>query len=272
MGAWPMAMNSSLTSVGTFALDDRGPLEGEDESEPVNPGVGSPKPVESAIKRGRAVEAKRPSSDDRRLTRSGLARLAFRRALRALERGDISHARGTLEEALRLDAEFADAWLVTASLELGRGRLEAARHAYRAVLKIRKDDVHAANGLGLIEFRSGSVLYAERLFRQILERGDSSEVRNNLGATLLAQGRIAEAKAEFERVVAVEPSLVESSLNLAVCHERAQETREAADAYRRFIRGGGRLDDPRLQTLRPHIHALVSERAASEEAPSTPMQ
>ena len=95
----------------------------------------------------------------------------------------------------------------------------------------------------------------------------SAELRNNLGVALLAQGRIAEARSEFEAVQREQPALTEASLNLAVCLDRAGETQAAAAAYRAYVRGGGRLDDPRLRGIRPRIDAILvrSPQTAAEQ-------
>lgn len=239
-------MQQERIDIGTFALEGTTPADEDAET-----------------KRGVAAKADSPTPSQPRLTRKGLARLAFRHALRAIERGEVTPALRALDEASQLDESLADAWLVRGTLEFGRGRVERAREAFRKVLSTRPDDPHASNSLGLIALRRGDALRAEALFRQILARGSSEEARNNLGVALLAQGRIAEARAQFAQVMRDAPTMVEASLNAAVCHDRSGEPRLAADAYRTFVRSGGRLDDPRVGALRSRIDAILAQPVAT---------
>ena len=238
---------------------------GLEEAALEGPALGPASPEQDAMRKARRLAA--ASSVPQKLTRRGLARLAFCRAIKDLDSGELTMARASLDEARKLDEHFADAWLLRASLALGRGRLEEARRAFKKVVQIRPMDPYARNGLGLVALRRGSFLYAEESFRALMDSKPSAELRNNLGVALLAQGRIAEARSEFEAVQREQPALTEASLNLAVCLDRAGETQAAAAAYRAYVRGGGRLDDPRLRGIRPRIDAILvrSPQTAAEQ-------
>ena len=155
-------------------------------------------------------------------------------------------------------------WLLRGSIDYGRNRFEAASAAFERVRKLRPRDGHATNAFGLVALQRGAPIRAEALFQGLLEVEERAETRNNLGAALLAQGRIDEARANFERALEARPSLEIASLNLAVCLERAGETSAAADSYRRYVASGGDLNTRNVRALRGRIQRLLHGRKTGE--------
>ena len=76
----------------------------------------------------------------------------------------------------------------------------------------------------------------ERKWRQVVDAGGIPEARFNLGVTLAAQGKTAEARAEYERALAEKPTLRQAAVNAAVLVEREGDVRAAAAAYARILR------------------------------------
>jgi tetratricopeptide (TPR) repeat protein len=71
----------------------------------------------------------------------------------------------------------------------------------------------------------------ERRWRAALEAAETPEARYNLGVALEAQGRLDEARAEYERARAAKPSLRQAAVNLGVLLEKTGDARSAQLAY-----------------------------------------
>lgn len=76
----------------------------------------------------------------------------------------------------------------------------------------------------------------ERKLRNALDAADFAEGHFDLGVALERQGKLADARAEYERALALKPSLYEAAVNLAVLREREGDTGGAAAAYAAAIR------------------------------------
>jgi len=64
---------------------------------------------------------------------------------------------------------------------------------------------------------------------------DEAVQRNNLGASLLQQGKIDEAVAEFQKAVALDPKYTAAYLNLSYAYDRQGRTEEATAQYQKVI-------------------------------------
>ena len=64
---------------------------------------------------------------------------------------------------------------------------------------------------------------------------DEAVQRNNLGASLLQQGKVDEAVAEFQKAVALDPKYTAAHLNLGYAYDRRVQTEEAMAQYQKVI-------------------------------------
>jgi Flp pilus assembly protein TadD len=71
----------------------------------------------------------------------------------------------------------------------------------------------------------------ERRWREVLGAADVPEAHFNLGVVLEAQGRLDEARAEYERARALKPSLRQAAVNLGVLLEKAGDPHGAQAVY-----------------------------------------
>ncbi|MGC3998112.1 MAG: adventurous gliding motility TPR repeat lipoprotein GltE [Anaeromyxobacter sp.] len=101
----------------------------------------------------------------------------------------------------------------------------------------------------------------ERKWRAVLDASEIPEARFNLGVTLEGQGRLAEARAEYERARQVKPSLRQASLNLAVLTEKTGDAHLAQAAYAGVVR-----DFPEDGRARERLAALYLESGQLDEA------
>jgi tetratricopeptide (TPR) repeat protein len=103
--------------------------------------------------------------------------------------------------------------------------------------------------------------HLERKWRAAVDAGDVAEARFNLGVALEAQGKLDDARAEYERAVAAKPSLRQAAVNLAVLLERSGDERGAAAAYGRILR-----DFPEDALARERLAALYRASGQLDEA------
>jgi tetratricopeptide (TPR) repeat protein len=78
--------------------------------------------------------------------------------------------------------------------------------------------------------------YLERKWRAVVDGGDLAEAHFNLGVALEAQGKLGEARAEYERAREAKPSLRQAAVNLGVLLERQGDTAAAAGIYQQVAR------------------------------------
>ncbi|GEM_PF-1667270 len=226
-------------------------LEKEDEGEWVEPLLGGK--ARSRGLRADRLGGTKKSPHAVGLSRTGLSDLALKRAHRHLAAGDATQARREILEAISLDPEKAEAWLLKGVQDMEQGRAAAAEDAFRRVLELDSGNLHASVNLGLLQLRAGNALGAEHVFRSVLEGAEIPEVRNDLGIALLRQDRLEEARQAFVEALTKRPDLVEAHGNLAVCAFRLGDLEGARKAYREFLMAGGDPGDPRLLPLRESL-------------------
>jgi tetratricopeptide (TPR) repeat protein len=103
--------------------------------------------------------------------------------------------------------------------------------------------------------------YLERKWRAVLEAADVAEAHHNLGVTLEAQGRLADARAAYERARELKPSLRQAAVNLGVVLEKQGEARAAADVYAGCLR-----EFPEDAVARERLAALYLGAGQLDEA------
>jgi tetratricopeptide (TPR) repeat protein len=77
--------------------------------------------------------------------------------------------------------------------------------------------------------------YLERKWRAVLDEDEVAEARYNLGVALEAQGKLGEARAEYERAREAKPELRQAAVNLGVVLEKQGDVRAAAAVYQRAV-------------------------------------
>jgi tetratricopeptide (TPR) repeat protein len=103
--------------------------------------------------------------------------------------------------------------------------------------------------------------YLERKWRAVLDEADIAEARFDLGVTLEAQGRLADARGEYERARAKKPSLRQASANLGVILEKEGDPRGAAAIYAQIAK-----DFPEDAVSRERLAALYRASGQLDEA------
>jgi len=94
----------------------------------------------------------------------------------------------------------------------------------------------------------------------VVEAGETPEAHYNLGVTLQQQGRLPEARAEYQRALALRP-FRQAAVNLGVVLEREGDPRAAAAAYAQAAR-----DFPEDALCRARLAALYRQGGQLDEA------
>jgi len=103
--------------------------------------------------------------------------------------------------------------------------------------------------------------YLEKKWRTVLTEADVAEAHHNLGVALEAQGRLGEARAEYEQARTLKPSLRQASVNLGVLLEKQGDAGAAAAAYAQCVR-----DFPEDPVSRVRLAALYRESGQLDDA------
>jgi len=94
------------------------------------------------------------------------------------------------------------------------GDLHCAHALAERMLDCNPEDAFALHVLGLLEFSGGDAPSASALLQRSIEAEPNASVLSDLGVTLRAQGRYAEAEAAYRRAIQLDPSLVPALGNL----------------------------------------------------------
>ena len=138
---------------------------------------------------------------DLRPSLSSHARVSYARELT----GDVAGAIASMKRAVVAGATAADtSWAHNqlGDLYLNSGRLGAAQREYRTALAIAPDFVPPDAGLGRVEAARGSTTKAIRRYEAIVDRYPLPQYVTTLGDLYAVNGRNAEARRQYELVVA----------------------------------------------------------------------
>jgi Flp pilus assembly protein TadD len=127
-----------------------------------------------------------------------------------------------------------------AAESLARGRVDEAYWHAREAVRRSPGFLSAHNTLGVVYLRHRNELYAERVFRRVLEREPShAQALSNLALVLVQQGRDAEAQEVQRRLAQVEAYPPFHFFNLGVEAMRAGDYKAARDWFAREVSRSG---------------------------------
>jgi tetratricopeptide (TPR) repeat protein len=141
----------------------------------------------------------------------------FQDAEAALLRHDLYSAANSLEQALKLDDHYVDAWLGLGSVRLAQGRTEEGLTAFHKAIELGPKDARSYRLLGDAYMSLRRPQEAISLWQDFLKQDpNNSDAHANLGTILLNLKRYGEAVPHFEAAVAVNKT--SSSLNIALAN------------------------------------------------------
>ncbi len=103
--------------------------------------------------------------------------------------------------------------------------------------------------------------YLERKWRAVIDAAEFAEARHNLGVALEGQGKLGEARAEYERARELKPTLRQAAVNLGVLLEKQGDAPGAAQVYAQCVR-----DFPEDGIARERLAALYLASGQLDEA------
>ena len=180
----------------------------------------------------------------------------------ALQEGRLDEAREHISHAIRVNPRQGSAHGNLGTVQLRSGRLPQARAALEQAIALNPKDIDSASTLGTVLLRMGEPVAAAARFRSALAAGADEQLRNELGAALLAAGDAAGAAREFQALLQRRPDHAQSHNNLAIALERTGDLdgalveferaaalktgyAEAANNRASLLARMGRLDDAR---------------------------
>ncbi len=115
-------------------------------------------------------------------------------------------------------------------------------------------DLEALGRLAIAQYQAQDLTGAALTYQAMLALDDTDPlIHNNYANVLRDLGRSAEAEKEYERALALDPTLATTYLNLAALHLRDQNTAKAMSVLNRGIAATAGADRLRLQELKSQI-------------------
>jgi tetratricopeptide (TPR) repeat protein len=141
-------------------------------------------------------------------------------------------------EAIRLKPDFAEAHVNLGALLCDRLRdYPAAESEFREAIRLRPDDARAHSNLGLTLSAQGKQAEAIAEYCTAIRLNpDHAAAHSNLGNALKAQGKVPEAIAEYRAAIRLNPDYAEAHCNLGNALRAQGKQAEAIAEYREAIR------------------------------------
>lgn len=188
----------------------------------------------------------------------------------ALAAGDLATAEARLSVALEYSPRFTEAWVDLGYVELRRGHLERARKYFVKARALNADLAAPHHALGLLADQRDLGKEAEGHYRAALAVDPGfGPARANLARRLFARGAVEDARAQFLRLVEVQPDVLEGHLGLAECLLRLERDVEADEAIARARRRFGDPPELRLLVARQFLRREAWDEAEEALAPLT---
>lgn len=158
----------------------------------------------------------------------------FRAAMDAQRRGDLDEAREGYLEALRLDADHAEAMHCLGNIDAISGRLDDAEALVRRAMALQPMKASYVNSLGNIQKARGQLEDAARLYNQAISiKPTFAQAYCNHGEVLLKQGRADEALEACQRALELEPDFAGAYDMLGRAMNNLRHYEDAVSAFRR---------------------------------------
>ncbi|MEI7491745.1 MAG: tetratricopeptide repeat protein [Bacteroidota bacterium] len=161
----------------------------------------------------------------------------FTRAMALIETGDTAHAIGDLMEAVRLNQQFFDAYMLLGELYATHKDPLAAGYFTNA-LRIRPNSREALYNLGMFYQESGQYPKAIGTY-EVLSRVDTTfkDAPYNIGYINLVYLQDFKTAAEyFSMAIARDPAYAEAWYNRGLSYEQLKEYRKAYDDYQQTLK------------------------------------
>jgi tetratricopeptide (TPR) repeat protein len=154
-----------------------------------------------------------------------------------LAQDQFSDSEATCRRALLIDIKNLEARKVLAQVSIRIGDYAKARVFLASLGGEASTDSSVQNMLGLIAYNSGDNGEAMRIWKHSLTLNASDiSVRMNMGVLYLKYRLLAQARAQFERILKVAPSHQDAKLHLAIIDASRGKNSEAMVTYQEILR------------------------------------
>jgi tetratricopeptide (TPR) repeat protein len=160
-----------------------------------------------------------------------------------VEQGRLDEAVAHFEEAIRLDADHADAHFNLGAAYYQQGKLDEAIAALQAAVELEPDDAQAYRNLGTIYGDQGQAEKAAAAYEKAIELDpDYGEAHGDLAGIYTKLGGLSEAVAAAEQAIELAPDYAMAYNNLGFAYYSQGMVDEAIAEYREAIRINPDLD------------------------------
>lgn len=159
------------------------------------------------------------------------------RARLAARRGETQYALALLQEGIRLDSRYAEAWMARAEVLRQQNRISEAMQDLETALRLNPPPELAERMRGLLRLMQGqweaAILHLTRYLNQ--SDGEDADAFCWRGLAWLRFGRPENAEPDFARALQLHPNLPEVWQLRAQALESQGKLEEAATAYQRCV-------------------------------------
>jgi tetratricopeptide (TPR) repeat protein len=158
--------------------------------------------------------------------------------------GDLPGAISTLEDVVRHGNADQSVMVVLAGYLQELGALDRSAALLDAVVAAHPDYAEAYNSLGIVYSRQGRHAEARAAYRKVLELDPTSaKAYENLGVDELGAGDLAAATADLGRALSLDPRLAGARNALAAVYMREGRTEDAIAEWKKAVQLDPRLFD-----------------------------
>jgi arylsulfatase A-like enzyme/Tfp pilus assembly protein PilF len=176
--------------------------------------------------------------------------------------GDLPGAIATLEDVVRRGIADQSVTVVLAGYLQEAGALDKAGGILEAVIASHPDYVDAYNSLGVVYSRQGRHAQARAAFMKVLDLDPTSATAHeNLAVDALAAGDLATAAGELQRAIDLDPRLAGAHNVLAAVYLRQKRSDDAVAEWRRALEL-----DPRMYDALYNLGTVLYSSGRREEA------
>ena len=135
---------------------------------------------------------------------------------------------------------------------------EAALPDLERAVETAPEDLAALQELAIAQYNTGRYEEAVTTYQKMLELKDDAFTRNNYGNVLRDWKKLDEAKAEYEKAISTDPTLVTAYVNLASVLAAEGNTSEAVAVLDRGLTAVTGEDKDRLESFKERLAAATT--------------
>jgi protein O-mannosyl-transferase len=153
------------------------------------------------------------------------------------KQGHIDEAVSQLQEAIRLKPDSAEAHYNLGAALDQKGQTDQAMGQFQEALRLKPDYAEAHYNLGIVLGKKGQVDEAIRQFQEAIRlKPDHADACNNLGIVLGKKGQVDEAIRQFQEAIRLKPDHADAHYNLGLLLGHQGRMDEAVRQFQEALR------------------------------------